>query len=133
MYDYDVVYIKGNPNSGTIEQHSHINKSILELLTPFSHVSVESDISNKEFKLPKAKIYIGFSRGSRYLKKLNKDVLKLSIGGVGGQGINVFVNNNDKILQGDISSSSMKAHFILLPDDKIKIKELINDFLSKNK
>lgn len=132
MYDYDVVYIKGNPNSGSIEQHAQMNESILDLLTPFSHISVESELNNHEFNLPKAKIYIGFSRGSRYLKKLNKDVLKLSIGGVAGRGIKLVLNKDDKILQGDISSSSMHAHFIILDEDKIKIKKLINDFLLTN-
>ncbi len=132
MYDYDVVYIKGNPNSGSIEQHAQMNESILDLLIPFSHISVESELNNHEFNLPKAKIYIGFSRGSRYLKKLNKDVLKLSIGGVAGRGIKLVLNKDDKILQGDISSSSMHAHFIILDEDKIKIKKLINDFLLTN-
>lgn len=129
MYDCDIVYIKGNPNSGLTVQHDEINKSILDLLIPHTIKVIDSKFSNKNFKVPNAKVYIGFSRGSRYLKKINKSSLKLSIGGIGGLGINLFTNSADKILQGDISTSSMKAHFIILPEDKIKIKKLINDFL----
>lgn len=129
MYDCDIVYIKGNPNSGLTVQHDEINKSILDLLIPHTIKVIDSKLSNKNFIVPNAKVYIGFSRGSRYLKKINKSSLKLSIGGIGGLGINLFTNSADKILQGDISTSSMKAHFIILPEDKIKIKKLINDFL----
>ena len=89
-------------------------------------------MTNKNFEVPRARVYIGFSRGSRYLKKLPKNVLKISIGGISGSGINTFINPLDKILKGDISEYSMNAHFIILKDDKIKIKKLIDNFLLKN-
>jgi hypothetical protein len=90
-------------------------------------------MTNKNFEIPSAKVYIGFSRGSRYLKKLPKSSLLLSIGGISGSGINSFINPDDKILKGDISEDSMNAHFIILESDKIKIKKLIDDFLAIDK
>ena len=128
MYEYDIVYIKGNPKSGTKEQHEFINKTIIKLISSYKHILIESDMKNKDCVdvLPKAKVYIGFSRGSRYLKKLSKNVLKISIGGVNGTGINQFVNKADKILEGDISEDSLGAHFIIQEKDKIKIKKLID-------
>ena len=129
MYDYDIVYIKGNPSSGLLIQHEKINKSITDLFGFHTFKMVDSCMSNKDFKIPSAKVYIGFSRGSRYLKKLDKLSLKLSIGGISGAGISTFINIDDKILQGDISVSSMNAHFLILEEDRIKIKKLINDFL----
>lgn len=129
MYDYDIVYIKGNPNSGTSIQHEEMNKSILDLLIPHTCKIIDSNTNNRNLNISKAKVYIGFSRGSRYLNKLDKTSLKLSIGGINGSGINFFTNTADKVLSGDISESSMNAHFIILDKDKIKIKKLINDFL----
>jgi len=130
MYDYDIVYIKGNQSSGLPIQHEKINKSITDLLGSYTYRIVDSNMTNKNFEIPSAKVYIGFSRGSRYLKKLDKSSLKLSIGGISSSGINSFINPYDKILQGDISEDSMNAHFIILEIDKIKIKKLIYDFLS---
>ncbi|KAB7887259.1 hypothetical protein [Poseidonibacter ostreae] len=129
MYDYDIIYIKGNPSSGLALQHDEMNKSITNLFGLHTFKSVDSNMTNTSFKIPSARVYIGFSRGSRYLKKLNKNVLKISIGGISGSGINTFINTDDKILSGDISQFSMNAHFLILKNDKIKIKELIDDFL----
>lgn len=129
MYDYDIVYIKGNPSSGLEIQHTKMNESIKELLGLHTFKSIDSNISNKKFELPSAKIYIGFSRGSRYLKKLNNSVLKISIGGISGSGINTFTNFEDKILSGDISELSMNAHFLIQNSDKVEIKKLIDNFL----
>ena len=132
MLDYDIVYIKGNPSSGLSSQHEKINKSITDLLDSHTYKIVDSNITNKNFEIPNAKVYICFSRGSRYLKKLDKNVLKISIGGISGSGISTFINPLDKILKGVISKSSMDAHFIILDNDKIKIKELIDSFLISN-
>jgi hypothetical protein len=131
-YEYDVVYIKGNQSSGLAIQHKKINNSILSLLGSYTYTTIDSNMTNKNFNIPSAKVYIGFSRGSRYLKKLDKKSLKLSIGGISGSGINTFINIDDKILEGDISVDSMNAHFIILEVDKIKIKKLIDDFLIIN-
>ena len=129
MYDYDIIYIKGNQSSGLPLQHEKINQSIIGLLGLHTYKIVDSNMTNKNFKIPSAKVYIGFSRGSRYLKKLDSKSLKISIGGISGSKINTFINTEDKILEGDISSFSMNAHFIILEKDKIKIKKLIDDFL----
>lgn len=130
MYDCDIVYIKGNQSSGLPLQHEEINKSITDLLVSYTFITVDSNMTNKNFDIPSAKVYIGFSRGSRYLKKLNKSSLLISIGGISGSGINAFINPLDKILQGDISEDSMNAHFLILNSDKIKIKRLINEYLN---
>lgn len=134
MSEYDIVYIKGNPNSGLMAQHEQIDKTILKLIELYSYKIIESSNSNKNHinQIPRAKVYIGFSRGSRYLKKLNKNSLKLSIGGISGSGINVFTNTDDKVLSGDISPDSMQAHFIILEEDKIKINLLISEFMHNN-
>ena len=131
MYDCDIVYIKGNPNSGSATLHNQIDNCIKKLIDKYSYIIIQSDDKNNTNinNIPNAKIYIGFSRGSRYLKKLNKNSLKISVGGINGSGINQFINEHDKILLGDISEESMQAHFIIEKKDQVKIKSLINAFL----
>lgn len=134
MYEYDIVYIKGNPKSGTFEQHEDINKTITNLVREYRYKIIESNIRNKECLevIPRAKVYIGFSRGSRYLNKLSKNALKISIGGVSGSGIHLFVNKADKILEGDISKESLFAHFNIIQEEQNKIKKLIDEYLCQN-
>jgi len=130
MNCYDIVYIKGNPSSGTKLQHQQINTTIVNLIKNYNYICIESEQKNlSNAPIPKAKIYIGFSRGSRYLKKLPSDTLKISIGGVTSSKVHRFTNEEDKILQGDMSEESMNAHFIIDDLDKIKIKSIIDDFL----
>lgn len=127
---YDIVYIKGNPSSGTPLLHEKINHSIIELIEEYKYITIDSEHKNlSNIQIPKAKIYIGFSRGSRYLKKLDSSSLKISIGGISGSKIHIFKNCKDNILLGDISISSMQAHFVISNEDKIKIKVLIDNFL----
>lgn len=127
---FDIVYIKGNPSSGSLFQHEEINEVILKLIKMYSYKIIESEHKNLAgIELPKAKIYIGFSRGSRYLNKLPSSCLKISIGGVSGSKVHLFKNKDDNILLGDLSSSSMKAHFIISQEDRTSIKELIANFL----
>jgi len=131
MNCYDIVYIKGNPASGTPIQHNQINKSILEIIKKYHYMTIESEYKNlSDFMIPKAKIYIGFSRGSRYLKKLPSDVLKISIGGIKGKNVHRFTNEEDKILEGDMSEESMSAHFTLTQINAKEIEYLIEDFLN---
>jgi len=130
VYCPDIVYIKGNPSSGTFLQHKEINNEIIEIIKSYSYAIIDSEgknLSNK--KIPKAKVYIGFSRGSRYLNKLDPSSLKISIAGISGSKVYLFKNNADNILLGDISEASLKAHFIIINEDKLKIKALIKDFL----
>lgn len=133
MYDYDIVYIKGNPFSGTLMQHDKINQTILSLFQLHTFKIVDSNMTNKNFKIPSAKVYIGFSRGSRYLKKLPKSSLLISIGGISGSGIFTFINPDDEIIIGNISENSMNAHFVILEKNRIEIKNLIDSFLIKSK
>ncbi|NQY25379.1 MAG: hypothetical protein HRT41_15265 [Campylobacteraceae bacterium] len=129
MSTYDIVYFKGNPSSGTPLQHQHINNEILEIIQPYSYAVLDSfdkNLSNIEH--PKARVYIGFSRGSRYLSKLPSNTLRISIGGIRGNGIHLFKNKDDKIVKGDISESSLNAHFIIKQKDKINLKKLIENF-----
>jgi hypothetical protein len=128
---HDIVYIQGNPSSGTPLQHSKINKSIIELIEQHDYVVINSEQKNlSNVIIPKAKVYIGFSRGSRYLKKLDNNRLKISIGGVKSSKVHLFKNKEDNILLGDMTEDSMNAHFIISDEDKSKIKSLINNFLS---
>jgi hypothetical protein len=130
MSSYDIVYIKGNPSSGTLFQHEQMNSSVLELIKDYTYTIIDSEDKNLSGKkIPEAKVYIGFSRGSRYLKKLPSTPLKISIGGIKGSKVHLFKNDGDHILLGDISISSLESHFIISKEDKIKIKELIADFL----
>lgn len=131
MPSFDIVYIKGNPSSGTILLHEQINSEILKIIESYNYSIIDSEdknLSNTK-KIPKAKIYIGFSRGSRYLNKLNSSSLKISIGGISGSKVHVFKNNADKILSGDLSRSSMQAHFTICNEDIIEIKSLVDEFL----
>lgn len=129
---YDIVYIKGNPASGTLLQHEEINLCVFNLIKEYSHKIIESDAKNLSgVKIPEARVYIGFSRGSRYLKKLSSNSLKISIGGIKGSKVHLFKNKEDHILLGDISTSSLCAHFVVSTNDQIKIKELLASFLNK--
>lgn len=132
-YEHDIVYFKGNPSSGSSLQHKQINHEITEIIKSYSYIIIDSDKKNLSDKknIPKAKIYIGFSRGSRYLNKLDSSSLKISIGGISGSNVHLFKNSTDNILNGDISMSSMQAHFTICKEDKIKIKSLIDEFLIK--
>lgn len=129
MTSYDIIYIKGNPSSGTLLQHEQMNSSIFELIKDYSYKVIDSEDKNLSCKIPQAKVYIGFSRGSRYLKKLSNSFLKISIGGISGSKIHLFKNIDDDILLGDLSLPSLKAHFIISNEDKSKAKELIDSFL----
>ncbi len=130
MQQYDIVYIQGNPNSGSILQHQEINASIITLMHQYNYKIITSEHKNlSDVTIPKARVYIGFSRGSRYLKKLDKNSLKISIGGITGQHIHRFTNNGDEILNGDVSIESMQAHFIINEMDQNSIKILIDKFL----
>ncbi len=127
---HDIVYIKGNPSSGTSKQHDAINATITELIKEYDYIIINSEHKNlSQVVIPNARVYIGFSRGSRYLKKINDSTLKISIGGIRGPKIYLFKNIADDILLGDVSDSSMKAHFIINEDDKITIKSLIDNCL----
>lgn len=130
MSHLDIVYIKGNPASGTALQHKQVDSSIYELIKAYKYETIDSEAKNLSNKvIPKAKVYIGFSRGSRYLKKLDNSSLKISIGGISGSKIHLFKNKDDNILLGDISDSSLEAHFIISNEDKNKIKILIDNYL----
>lgn len=128
----DIVYIKGNPDSGRISQHKKINSVIYELIKFYKYKIIDSKEKNLSNKIiPKAKIYVGFSRGSRYLNKLDSSSLKISIGGISGSKVHLFKNIDDNILLGDISTLSLDAHFIISESDKNKIKILIENHLNK--
>jgi len=127
---YDIIYFKGNPNSGSCEQHALIDTSILSLIDSYNYLVLDSEEKNLSgINIAQAKIYIGFSRGSRYLKKLPNNTLKISIGGVKSSQVYLFKNSKDEILLGNISESSLDAHFIIEEHHKIEIKSLINDFM----
>lgn len=131
MSYYDVIYIKGNPSSGTALQHEEINNSIIEIIKEYNYKVIDSEYKNvKHGQIPKSKVYIGFSRGSRYFNRLDNSSLKISIGGISGSKIHLFKNVDDNILLGDISESSMLAHFVISNEDKIKIRLLIKSFLN---
>lgn len=133
MYDYDVVYIQGNPNSGSQIQHTQMNNCIIQLIGTHTYTIIESHSNNNNMKnIPLAKVYIGFSRGSRYLKKLNKHSLKISIGGINGSEIKQFTNKDDLILSGDISAESLNSHFIIEESNQKKIKILLDNFIKNN-
>ena len=133
IYKYDIVFIKGNPNSGSTQQHTEINKNIIELIDLYTYKIIDSNETYKNAMqtIPKAKVYIGFSRGSRYLNRLPKKTLKISIGGITGKYVHNFTNIKDNIVLGDISPDSFNAHFIIEEEDKLKIQILLDDFLNK--
>jgi hypothetical protein len=129
MSQHDIVYFKGNPNSGTSLQHDKINQTIINLINKYNYTIMDSEQTNiSKIAIPKAKVYIGFSRGSRYLKKLPSQSLKISIGGVSSSQVHLFKNDGDEILLGNISEDSLEAHFIITDEDQVKIKSLIDNF-----
>ena len=132
MNNYDIIYFKGNPSSGTKEQHQKINTTIIKVFNKYNYLVLESEHKNlSDHTIPKAKIYIGFSRGSRYLKKIDNQALKISIGGVRSSQVHLFKNSEDNILLGDVSEDSLNAHFIINNEDQKKIQMLIDNFLAK--
>ncbi len=130
MLDHDIVYMKGNPFSGTPLLHEKMNNAIIEIIKEYKYIVIDSEHKNlSQVEIPKARVYIGFSRGSRYLKKLDSSSLKISIGGISGSKIHLFKDDGDDILLGDISERSMSAHFVISDENKTKMKILIDNFM----
>jgi len=122
----DIVYINGNYKYGTASMHSSIRESILSELSEFNIEIIESDDIN--MVLPKAKVYIGFSRGTRYMKKLPEESLKICLGGKKCNENN-YINTHDRTFKGVLSRLSLDSHFTInkkhLKVILIKIKEHI--------
>jgi hypothetical protein len=117
-----VVFFKGNPNYGQIK-NAKMTKQILQtLLLKTNDITVISS-SNPNIEIPNAEVYVGFSRGSRYLKKC--DGIKISIGGISGSDIKYIKNKKDNVKQGNLSEESINAHFNF--DDSMKL-QLLNSF-----
>ena len=133
MSDYEIVYIKGNPNIGSKIQHENINKTIFEFIKNYSYKIIDSDFTCKESIdiIPKAVVYIAFSRGSRYLKRLPSSPMKISIAGLSASNVRRFINVNDKVQEGDLSSESLASHFIIEKEHQYKINTLIRKFLNE--
>jgi len=115
---YDIVYIEGNKKYLTREDHDKLKNNILSMFPNYSIKVIQSNSVNMSH-IPKSKVYIGFSQGTRYLKKLNGDFLKISIGGISGQDILYLKNPKDNVKKKDFSEESLKAHFTLT--DKIRM------------
>ena len=115
-----LVFIKGNPNYGTPQMHQDIENVFKKIAKDLSidFISIDSDSSSVPFKLELIKdaVYVGFSRGTRYFKKIKGT--KIGIGS--NKGTYSFVNPDDKTANGDISDESLQAHFKVNNIKKIK-------------
>lgn len=109
---YDVVFIEGNKKYLTIERHNELKEKILSLFKNFNTSSTNSDTISFDH-VPKSKVYIGFSQGTRYFKKMDNDALKISIGGLTGRDILFYKNKDDHAYKGDHSDASLESHFTL--------------------
>ena len=119
-----VVFFKGNPNYGKMD-NAKMTRKILQTISSITKDIKVFPSNNPTLEIPDADVYIGFSRGTRYLKQCKGK--KISIGGITGKEINYIKNKDDNVKSGDISGKSLSAHFEL--NDSMQ-KQLIKLILS---
>ena len=123
-YPLKVVFFKGNPNYGKMD-NAKMTRKILQTISSITKDIKVFPSNNPTLEIPDADVYIGFSRGTRYLKQCKGK--KISIGGITGKEINYIKNKDDNVKSGDISGKSLSAHFEL--NDSMQ-KQLIKLILS---
>jgi hypothetical protein len=123
--EYDIVFIEGNKKYLTDKDHDRLRNKVLSGLD-YNIKVVQSDDASAE--LPKAKVYIGFSQGTRYMRRIEAP-LKISIGGIGAKDVITLKNPNDKVRQGDTSKESLEAHFTVTDQMKRTIDKYVKKAL----
>lgn len=107
---YDIVFIEGNKKYLNPYRHIALRETIMNMFGEFKTTFTNSDSTSYDH-VPEAKVYIGFSQGSRYFKKMDNDALKISIGGITGKDILFYKNKDDNARKGDHSEKSLESHF----------------------
>jgi len=128
------LFIKGNPKYWIKDTSNKFYKQILSICHNAGYKVLTSESNVHSSKLPEADVAIGFSRGTRYLKlPLNKWKHKIGIGAGNDMPNDVYIVNNpdDKTMFGDMSSSSLKAHWTLTKEQANKLAFLLNKFNKK--
>ncbi len=123
---YDIVYIEGNKKYLEEKDHKRIKDAIL---AGWENLKIKVLQSNdKNLKIPTAKVYIGFSQGTRYFKALSaRPGLKVAVGGASGKYALLLKNPGDKTSKKDNSYESLKAHFDFTP----RMKNTLDRYLKK--
>jgi len=132
---YDIVFIEGNKKYLTKDRHDKIKKDILDLFPNLNTYSIESDNIDTNH-IPKSKVYIGFSQGTRYFKKMeekNSKSLKISLGGITGRDIIYFKNVDDNARKGDYSYKSLNSHFTITESTKKSILKVVSKYIKSYK
>jgi len=127
---YDIVYIEGNKKYLSKEDHNELKNAIISMFPNYNVKVIQSNSVNTDH-IPKAKVYIGFSQGTRYFKKLNDNSLKISIGGISGPDIIYLKNPKDNVRKKDFSDESLKAHFTLTDKMKRTLKSKVLNYIKK--
>ena len=125
---YDVVFIEGNKKYLTLFRHNVLRNEIMNMFTNFKTTYVNSDSVDFDH-VPESKVYIGFSQGTRYFKKMDNDSLKISIGGITGKGILFYKNKEDNARKGDYSKESLESHFTITDSTKKSIEKNVLKYL----
>ena len=125
---YDVVFIEGNKKYPTLFRHNALRNEIMNMFTNFKTTYVNSDSVDFDH-VPESKVYIGFSQGTRYFKKMDNDSLKISIGGITGKGILFYKNKEDNARKGDYSKESLESHFTITDSTKKSIEKNVLKYL----
>lgn len=112
----EVLFIKGNGKYNE-KLNNELTNTVIDLVkTKHSKLTV---IDSDRLEVPKiqADIYIGFSRGTRYFKKLKQlypNAKFISIGGIGCLGCINIKNNNDNLKYGEnFTINDLLPHFSL--------------------
>jgi len=129
--EYDIVFIEGNKDYLTPFRHNVLKNEILDLFKKYKVTYCSSDTIDFDH-VPKAKVYIGFSQGTRYFKKMGDDSLKISIGGITGKNILFYKNKDDNARKGDHSKKSLESHFTLTDKTKNSIKKNTEKYLREH-
>ena len=123
---YDIVFIEGNKKYLKPFRHIVLRERVMNKFNKFNTTFIESDKATMNH-IPESKVFIGFSQGTRYFKKMNTDdrflnSLKISLGGISAKDVLFYKNDTDKARSGDTSPESLESHFTIT-DKTLKIIE----------
>lgn len=119
-----IVFFKGNPNYGEIANEK-MTSDIVNIIKKFTYDYEVLESATTDLVIPKADVYIGFSRGTRYLGRC--DNIKISIAGITGKGITLIKNKDDNVKNGDFSEISLGSHFHLTDSMRKQIENTLKE------
>ena len=134
---YDIVFMEGNKKYLMPFRHIVLRERVMEQFKSLNNTFIQSDLSTLDH-IPISKVYIGFSQGTRYFKKMNSDIrfsdsLKISLGGISAKDVLFYKNDADKARTGDVSKESLESHFTITDKTLNSINKNVLKYLKQHK